>query len=787
MANFEECIDAARKELKEYNDSELNSYLTRVFNDARSYDMLSPGVAIAKAMKENENQEIKKLFHEMQTTANDATKVQTKIDQIKSKAVTVMTMVAARFHGKGTAIESAKRASKQMLYNVMFKDLSKEHVNYLRDRRNQYEISKAFDGKHTDSPLAKEVAAKLEPYLDFRSKEMVLNDAMSIMQSNEYRTFRGIHKAEKLLKKGFETWKESIKKAIHMERTFRDTKAMKINGKVDEAKADKILEKIYKNITEDSKASKTGKRKLVGKMFFNFKDMTSQLRYNEEFGEGGLFETLQRDMHTSSNLIGISKEFGSDPYGTLKELLNVQAKENPQSKAQNFLAEQQMDMLMQVNQSSVMPKLSNFLANIRAWTGAARATLLVFRSASDVGYAASFANQLLGPGFEPYLKHLGTQLGGLFNAFPNEERKYLAKILGESLHVHGGYIGRFMESEGVGELTQKLTASYYDLIKMKAYDEGLTMSNFHLTAKTLANQSDLKMHEMNPYTRKYLEKVGIKSHEWDGLRKKNQMDMFTTDNVLNMTNDELKAIWNQTDKKIPLHLYRNDLYQRVHTLFTHAADNAVLYPGLFMQSLFRSAGRKGTPGRELFDFVTQYKGFGMQYIDTIAYQGVKNMDGTAAKVKFVLSMMAGMMTMAYVSESLLALSQGKSPPAPWKMKTFDAIKFMAKLAVGHEYQLMMPLDEASQGSGLLGKLFLNGPGAAAISNFISLGGAAIDAAGTIGSFEGRKNRKKLGRQLYKTAANVLPIDNMPIISPYTRQLFNQTSHLEPEQKQLWGK
>lgn len=112
------------------------------------------------------------------------------------------------------------------------------------------------------------------------------------------------------------------------------------------------------------------------------------------------------------------------------------------------------------------------------------------------------------------------------------------------------------------------------------YERNNIISVIHLFGKQLGKSSDKSFVQLNPKLKKLLEQF-IDEKEWELLRKKCKCGLFTIENVENLSQEEIKAYYETTDKLIPLSDLKEDLYQRVYDLFDYAVTEATLIPDVF--------------------------------------------------------------------------------------------------------------------------------------------------------------------------------------------------------------
>ena len=784
----EDCIETAKTALSHFTEEELRNFVTRVFHKAQEYDDASGMEAIQLAMEEVDQEMIKTLFEDANIAAMDSSIFNKNAGKITNNEANLREMIVRRNRNLGDNIESAQEAAKQLLDKGMFNEMSQEDVHYLENPENDISIADAFDGRQVDSPIAQKIAGIIKKYIDFRNSKMVMSNALSILRLHSDRSFRGLHDPEAMMRGGRDTlkeawdkrkvdrssskylWRDTIKKYINLEDTFRYSDAMDLEGKLDMSKVDSILENIYDDITTD-KYNELQRKESKSHRFFQWKDMRSQLEYNKIYGRGNLFSSIMSDIRASGNMIGSAEIFGSKPTEMYTDLLEAQQLHDPKSRQWQRNTELGFRYVMGMDKTAVNPKLATFFANMRSITSMARLPMLTFQALPDVAFNAAFAKRW---GFD-YFSSLGNNITHMFNLVSNEEREHIASLMKLNVDSHMGYMGRFIEAENSSEMMSKISLFYYKKIGIDAYDKGNRISTMHVMAKGIAEASDKKFHELSEDTRNQLLKYGFDENMWDGLRRKNEKGLFTTDNVMNLTDDELKDMWNGSDKNVPLYQYRNDLYRKVHSMFAVGCENAVLTPGAFMRAMMYRGTKPGEWGGELLRSFMQFKGFVLSYMDRVLYHGWKDMSGPSAKLIWATQMFAATLPLSYLSSLMTHAMQGQSMPDPTQMNPAQFAQFAAEMIQPNVWMLMGIADPHNQNPNLISSLFFNSPILKMASNAAGVPLALMEM-----------NPEKAKKALFHTASGIAPLNTTPFVSPYIRQILGEKPHLEPGQQQYFG-
>ncbi len=406
-------------------------------------------------------------------------------------------------------------------------------------------------------------------------------------------------------------------------------------------------------------------------------------------------------------------------------------------------------------------------ANIRSLGAIARLSTIVLRSIPDASYMASFAQRW----GNNYFKSLAYTLGHTFDRFADAERTFIAKQFKLLADSHLGYIARFSDLSNGTELIHKVTTGFFRANLLESFDKGNRHSLMHIIAKGLYKQRERSWKNLKSETRFQLQKYGLNKKEWDLLRTKNQQGLFTTANVDAVTDAELKQLYGNTK---PLYEMRNDLYRKVFSLFSVAADNAVLIPDNFTKAFMYFGTRPGTVIGEILRMVMQFKGFAINFADKVLWQGFQDVRNTQMRLRWGLALVASTLPLSYLSDYFDNLAHGKSMPLFSSMNRQEKIDYLINLVQPNLGIFMQVFDPQHQDKNLLQNL-LSSPSVNFLSSVVGLAGATATL-----------NPQKIGKNVKNIAKNILPIDTMPIIGPYFNQLLGDKSYLAPGQKMVYG-
>ncbi len=791
----EDCIATAKAALKTFKEADLEKYVAHVFDKMRSpeFQNIHGTEAVDRAIKEVNDTRMKGYFESLQIKVNDTAKVDKRAALIKEGKQDLLQTIVRRIKGLGDNIESSQRAAFKRLNDKFFNILSDEEVGFLHNPKNDIDIVRAVDGKPA-SDLAKSVADKFKTYIEARNIDMVNSNALPLFAINKDRMLRAVHDVRLLLRGGRsliqsalgdkfsitqarDLWKEKIIPLLNLKETFFDSDALGLDGNINMAKVNNILDEIFNNIT-------TGKPDLIvrGKgnqnMFFYWKDMESWMTYNQKYGRGNLMNAMRSDIQASSNKIGMAEMFGSSPTAAYNDLAAIENESNPAGASRKNQAKIAFNWVAGIDRAPVNPNVTSFWSALRALSSGAKLIgRVTFLSIPDISNGIMYANRW---GYS-YFKAYGTYLSGMFDFVKTEERQFLTSAFKEMTDTHLGYMMRFIEANNPGEFINNMNTLLYRGTLMEALDKGNKLSAIQLQSRILGENSKLEHGALSDTMKKMLGKFNISDGEWNMIRH-NAVDfkgkkLFTMDSVDQLTHDQLRKIYGVDNLDQPLYQLKNELYRKVYAMFDVASENSVLTPGAFMKSMSTFGTRSGTLHGEILRSVMQFKMYPLEFIDRVLYQGLQNADGVQGKLLFGAMLFASTLPMSWLSIYLDNLGKGKSMP------DFDRMNFGEK--IDYSKNLLLP------GLGIMGNFFSpDEPWSNAGSFFttpaLSLLWDSLKLPYRIAEGASQGDMEKIGKAFEKVGRNVIPGIGMPFLSPYMRQMFGDKPFLQPGQVQHYG-
>jgi len=802
MANIDkDCIDEALRGLIHFSKDDLQDYARDVFVKAKSYDNLQNAQAFDKAIKEINDAHTQSYWEDSNMKANDLYRYRRNENFLKSAGQTFRDLILPR-NRPGAKLTENLTAYQQAEYETMVDhilgDLTHDETTQLTDGKLDNIICDVHDGKKSDDPFINKIAQKIKDFMVYRNGELVISDAMKFSEINEDRAFRAIHDQSKVMTAGeslakiagdktnkkhsmadnMGKWRDYIKTKLDLVETFSKTKAMQLDGALDDAEVDRILERIYDNITTgksdiftrsivSNDAEATANR---SRMFFKWKGLKDQYDYNKVFGRGNLFSMWMRDASASANKIGLTKQFGTNPESMYNDLRKIQQDSNPKGALWWRNTDNYYKAASQQDKLSIAPKLTNFIANTKMVVSMARLATLGLDSISDIGYQASFAQRM---GID-YYKAYTNGISHIFDTMDTPNRIRIAKLMRTQVDNHLGYIGRWADENNVSSLVNKVSTQFFKANLLERFDRGAKKGNMALMGEELANNSGKKLSELNPYMNQYVSKF-LDEHEWDLLRKKNKQGMFTTDNVDALTDSEIKDFHAKTGNGKPLSWTRDDLYRKVHAMYTINAENTVLTPTNFERAWLGQGLQKGSTPEALLSLMTQFKYYPIAYIDRVLVGGWKDADTKSRKLLWASSMLAGTIPLSMLSMYLKNVVMNKTMPHWSEMNVPEREQHLISMIAPSLGIFSNFVSNKGGTPGMEALKLLGSPSTTMI-------GYGLSSVKDVAHGDIKAAAKKMGHAL----TYVAPINTIPVISPLIEHAMGTKAYMEPGQRKLFG-
>ena len=373
-----------------------------------------------------------------------------------------------------------------------------------------------------------------------------------------------------------------------------------------------------------------------------------------------------------------------------------------------------------------------------------------------------------------YWKNYGYLMKNAFGLVPNAERAHIAKLFKSLCDSNLGYMSRVSDSQNSSEMLKSASMWWFRKIGLHAYDTSNKVGMMHLMARHLGEVSERTYNGLNDSLKKQLMKHGISEDEWNIIRQNTKQKLFTTDNVANATDSQLRELWNKTDKTLPLSQMRNTLYNKVYSIFDVASENAVLAPGEFEKAFLYRGTAPGTVPGELMRSFGFFKAYPLSYIDRVLVNGFKDATGSRAKFGWALQMALGTMPLSVMSNYMTYYAKGLDFPDITQMSPSELMKFGGEMIMGNLGVFLNLADARNQNKSLIISQFKTAP--------LELLGDMISTPLALAT----GNWKEAGKDFIDAAEHVLPLRTLPVIGAYWDAALKHKPYLQPHQHAIYG-
>lgn len=552
----------------------------------------------------------------------------------------------------------------------------------------------------------------------------------------------------KMREAGFEKWAADMREWLDMEKTKipeDQLEAVLLRHFNQEVSGERISNP---NSLPESDAIPAGMGNLSKAMaqsrVFHFKDAAAEIAFADKYARGQLLESIAFNLELGAQRIGLMKRFGpnakanfdaiakdigydltnSTDAGAPKKLTKFETKMKGVIRSHWPM----VDGSMFVPESHTMAKANQTYRSIKMWSQLGGAVLA---AVADIPIYASRVSYSGGS----YIGGIFEGMGAVFKG-TNPEKMRLAAELGVIAdNMRNTAMSRFDVDSVIPGGTSRITEKFFNLSLLTPWTDRLRVGFSQARSHSLALQKGKKFKSLDEGEQRQLAQYNINEAEWDVIRQGADKAMdgrnYLTPEAIGDLDDSvistyLKAI-GKADNKANQARYRNDIKDRLKSMFNNEANNAALVPDAGTRGMMLQGQRAGTVVGEGVRNIGMYKSFPIAIMRQI------------------------MGTEMYGYKSGLVGEQGVNMPASARMArmivmstVFGAVAMTAKeIASGKEptiadpdmmYQNMMRSFLQGGALGLYGDFLIgetkNRYGSGPISTLIGPAGSDFDAAVT---------------------------------------------------------
>lgn len=570
----------------------------------------------------------------------------------------------------------------------------------------KYELASGREGGVTKNAEALAIAKVWQNLTD--ESLATLNGAGAYINKLEGRVTGRNYNRELMLKEGEEAFKKFMTENLDYDRSFkRDFHTID---------AKKAIDDLWKNTTEgrgnwditdlDQPVKVIGTpanmaRKLERARSFHFKSGAAEVEFMRRFGGQSVGEEMRKTIMATARKSTLLDFFGTNPengYAAWRDSLNL-------SPAEKVSLDRHWKDL---EGSSRIPGKSPWAqraAGLRKVTDMTSLGNGVFAQIPDF---AMRAGEMTMQG-ENYFSALAKTIGSFFEKTPKSQREEMAHTFGigaEAL-ISEFYSRHGVTSEGKSlPSIDKLHKMYFKLNLMKPITEINEAAHIQGLASRIGYNADKTFGALQPEYARVLQKYRIGVPEWEVLRSvvkdAEGAKMVGWGDVLEA---DPKLVWGKlkeaggvsaewTGHKSQVaaaESFKRQLADRLSAYYTDRVNIAMSRAGGYERATFMHRGHsEDSVEGQFFRFMTHFKSFSLTtaskfgphfYHEALAGKSVGQQALNAGQL------MATMMALGYVANSLQGIAKGRSPEIPQDVGSAAEIaaKAMAKGGVGGIY------------------------------------------------------------------------------------------------------
>lgn len=405
--------------------------------------------------------------------------------------------------------------------------------------------------------------------------------------------------------------------------------------------------------------------KYTGSRFLHFKDGDSWLAYNNRFGNGDPFQTVNQYVNNMANDIGFIETWGPDPEGLKNKLLNNFKREavmKDKKSGQKALkdADYFERIWDEVSGESSIPVQTNLRA--AHFNSAVRNLLMSAQLGSAfLTQFSDVATNLWTAGFNGLsVKEIPKNLMSLMVS--NKKRDFamhlglgadeIATILAGRNNGSTRFLGDLAPQQGwSGRVAATvIKASLLERMTM-ASKKAFSLDFVHC----LANNADTQFNSLNKALKNCFERYGLTSKDWDIIRK-SKMDDFDGAKYVNII--ELSKAGHE------------DVANKLSNMIFTERDFAVIDSNARTRALMIQGHKRGTFMGEALRYMSMYKTFPVTVL-THHVSRLLDIENMGSRLGYAGGLFSAMTLSGYFTVQAKLLVSGKKPARADKWDTWQ--------------------------------------------------------------------------------------------------------------------
>jgi len=519
----------------------------------------------------------------------------------------------------------------------------------------------------------------------------------SVLRIKLFKEMRGnIDKVRVELKNiAYKRWKSIIEPLLDKERTLEN---------VSEADAEKFYKSVYTSITTgihkvpyddggNPLITRTGSnwgKKLSAKRVLHFKDASSWIKYNREYGFGNVHDAVIEQLRSMGRALGVMKKLGSSPRTFGEGLIRKyeeESRENPYVKRNIRRARQTLSSIL----GDVYKPMDGLTGHIfQAWRTIKYLHLgaITLHSTPDVNTMVS----ALRPFGITWLKPTTEAWTNFMKGLPEGELKQIGLQMGiYSDGIMGNLFSKFGAPDLPGGIFAKLMQIQDTLTLINRWDNTTRWTMGYMIGNHLAGELDKSFDNLIESEKAIFQRYGVDDKIWKLLQSNKEVltkvggKKFLTPAIAQDLSDESIAkiyYGNKLPKTsaVKLEAARRDVHEMLYDMFTDQTAYGKILPTESDRSLMQMGLPTDRLGGKIWQLLNMFKSYHVSMMRRTFGRFIYGQNGEenlyqalrSGKVDYngMLKYILGSIPYGYLSYAGSALALGKALPSLQDPKTW---------------------------------------------------------------------------------------------------------------------
>lgn len=707
-----------------------------------------------------------------------------------ARSVAALTQALSR-HYTGQLIRRMKNDGVYIAYQNMSGDLEKQTARMLSHYNTPGPERDLIDVSNISSDAKKIAKIMYDMQLEMVGRQ---NRAGADITRKSGYVIRQQHDPRRMIKAGFGAWKTSIQSKLDwakmeiLPENWRDASPEQMKTYLQ--KQDDFLESTWQAVTTGKRKEFEGDTKPIAKAFkgptnlagkisesrlLQFEDVDGWYDYDQVFGKASLTEAFMDDINGASRNIALMERLGTNPEAMVERVVKRAGLEY-----RDVAPKRQVDKLNMeggpVQVFTIKAALDEVTGDInfgshtdaaavghmvRSIETMAKLGMAVISALSDVAFIATnrmyHGRSIMGAWHDAFT--------AVFKGRKGSDMLEFAELMGVGFDSQlGGITARFSAADNMPGTMSKMVNKYFQLNQLGPWSDAAKRGVTFMISNDLARNANKAFADLPEDLSRLLTMYGINAKQWEVGRNAVKLAPDGRKYMLPGDVDTVSgAVFDGMSKHQQQRL-KDTTKENLFALFVTEADYSVPSPGAKEQAIMRRGYRPGTLAGEAVRFVGQFKSFSVTALSKVggrqAYgYGAKTFGeqlkrGPGANIG-LMNTIVGTTIMGYFALQAKELAKGREPKPITPQTFFDAMAQGGALGLYGDFLFS---ETNRYGQSLTDSLI--GPALGDLSN---IGEAALGI--------GHGDFDKSGRKLLRTAENLIPAQNVPIVGDLFDYLF----------------